>query len=65
MLSFDLSPEHESELELGPASDFVDFFSHSVPQRVVAVDVDVEVEVALCRRFLKGMVVVYLELAGR
>ena len=60
---FDLSPEHESELELGPVSDFVDF-THSVPQRVVAVDVDVEFEVVLCRKFLKG-IVVYFELSGK
>lgn len=35
---------------------FVNFFSHSVPWRVVAVEVDVEVEVILCRRLLKAIV---------
>lgn len=44
-------------------SDFVDF-THSVPQIVVAVDVDVEFEVVLCRNFLKG-IVVYSELSGK
>lgn len=39
---------------------FVNFCSHSVPWRVVAVEVDVEVEEILCRRLLNGIVVVYL-----
>ena len=55
---FVLPPEHESELELGPVSVSVDLlFVHSVPLRVVAVEVDVDVEEILCKRFLKGMIV--------